>query len=240
MDTQKPPLVLPGDEAIRPLGDSITSDSFSRSEKILTPDKRFLLNLIPQPFAGNILTAKVYVLLLNPGFGLLDIFAEEQSKEFRRELVKALSGNRQLWGLNPKYYWTGGFGWISRKIRTLVETIGQERKWSIPKTLEFFSEHIAILELVPYHSSTFSLAKGTMDQLEFVRLIKNFLHEEIVPRARKGDCTIIVTRKSKDWELRTETNNVVIYQPSEARAAHLSMNTRGGKAILSQLRKISS
>jgi len=239
LDRNSSCLILPGDEAILPYGDSISSEQFARSERLIAPSERFLFNLVPSPFGGKILTAKVYILMLNPGFGLLDIFAEEQSPEFRSALFQTLGGKRAHLGFDHRFYWTGGFGYNLQKFRGLLERIQKERDLTDLQSLQFFANHVATLELVPYHSTRFALPRRIVDQLESVRLMKAFVLEELIHRAKRGDCTLIATRRADDWDLGDESENIVIYRGSESRAAHLSPDSRGGQTILKQLRKIS-
>jgi hypothetical protein len=237
LDTSKKSLILPGDEEIREYGDVLTSSEFAKKDQVVIPNRKFFLNLIPQPFAGKLLTAKVYVLLLNPGFGNLDLFAEEQSPEFRNKLIKTLGGQCPHLGFDPSLHWTGGFQWTTRKFRTLIEKVQNDRSWSMHKTLSFFAEHVATVELVPYHSAHYHLSPKVVDRLKSVNLVRKFVVEDLARRAADGDCTIIVTRKAREWGIRNGPN-ILVYPPSESRSAHLSINTRGGKAILKQLEKI--
>ncbi|TVP77629.1 MAG: hypothetical protein EA353_09935 [Puniceicoccaceae bacterium] len=231
-------MILPGDEAIRKCGDSVSSSAFEKSDRILFPDKRFIFNLVPQPYAGKIRTAKVYFLLLNPGFGLRDIFAEEQSPDYRAKLVNTLNGRTRHIGFDTELYWTGGFEWTTRKFRTLIETIRDERGWKTHQTLRFFADHVATLELVPYHSNHYGLSNKIVEQLQSVQLMRDFVRHELLPRAESGDCTLLITRKAKEWGIPEKTPNVITYGRHEARGAHISKKTRGGIAILKQLRTI--
>jgi hypothetical protein len=57
----------------------------------------------------------------------------------------------------------------------------------------------------------------------------------LIPKAKKGNCTLIVTRKTKDWGCPCDAkhkDNIVVYQGGETRGASLSSKSKGGKAIL--------
>lgn len=62
----------------------------------------------------------------------------------------------------------------------------------------------------------------------------NYVHDVLEPRAQQGDIRLIVVRTSSAWGLE-EHKNCIVYTGSEARGGHLSINTRGGKAILEVL-----
>jgi hypothetical protein len=229
-------LILPGDQAISGWGKAISSSEFAMTDQVVKPNEKFYFNLIPQPFAGKLLTAKVYILLLNPGLGNLDLFAEEQSPEYRNKLVKSLRGNCPHLYFDPSLHWTGGFQWFTRKFKTLIKEVQKDKSWSMQQTLSFFAEHVATIELVPYHSAHFSLNQKVIDQLQSVNLVREFVCNELVKRAKAGDCTIIVSRKAREWGIKA-SKNIVVYTAMEARGAHLSAKTRGGEAILKQLKK---
>jgi hypothetical protein len=56
----------------------------------------------------------------------------------------------------------------------------------------------------------------------------------VVQRVRDGQAVVVVARKSKVWGL-PKHEGIVAYDGAEARAAHLTPNSRGGKLILDHL-----
>lgn len=67
-----------------------------------------------------------------------------------------------------------------------------------------------------------------------VQLAKQFVHDELVPRARLDECLIVVTRAANKWQV-PPLKNVITYTPTEALSAHLNARSRGGAAIMSHL-----
>ncbi len=73
-----PPFIHPADQPImeRYSRESVDVrkcdfDGFVKSERFgAFQDHRFHLSLVPVPYAGNLATADIFVLLLNPGFNL--------------------------------------------------------------------------------------------------------------------------------------------------------------------------
>lgn len=235
---RKTPIILRGDEAVLEYGNNRSSDRFAQDPLLLDPGKQFFLNLIPAPYTGPIRTASVYLLLLNPGFSSLDLFAEEREPKLRRRLIRNLSGNTPNLSFDPKFHWTGGFRWTLSKFRKLIDVISTERRLYTPKEkLDFFANQIAILELVPYHSPSFPLSPTEFNNLQSVELMKDFVEKFVIPRAKADECTVVITRKVKEWGV-GRGKNVILYGPGEARGAHISPQTRGGKAILKRLRRV--
>lgn len=61
--------------------------------------------------------------------------------------------------------------------------------------------------------------------------------ETLVPRANRGEAVIVVSRQAATWGLDELSDAIVCYSNTEARGAHLTQNTRGGKLILNRLLK---
>ena len=82
-----------------------------------------------------------------------------------------------------------------------------------------------------YHSKTFAFPHKLLEKLRSVQLAQQFVGGVLLPRAKRNDCLIVVTRSGRYWGL-TGRRNVVIYEGSETRSAHLSPSSRGGNSIL--------
>src|SRR5215813_6291846 len=65
-------------------------------------------------------------------------------------------------------------------------------------------------------------------------LYQRRLPEVVLPRVECGDAIAIVTRKTTLWRL-PDHRRVVRYSGAEARSAHLTQTSPGGRAILEQL-----
>ena len=52
----------------------------------------------------------------------------------------------------------------------------------------------------------------------------------LVPKAVAGEISIVATRQASEWGLQS-SENVVLYDGIEARAAYLTLNSRGGQLI---------
>ena len=57
-----------------------------------------------------------------------------------------------------------------------------------------------------------------------------------MPRVQGGDAVAIALRKVKEWDL-PEHSGVIRYEGGQARSAHLTPNSPGGKAIVEHLLK---
>ncbi len=203
-------------------------------------DHRLHLSLFPVPYAGDLRSAPVVILALNPGFKHSDYWAEFKDSEFQKRLRTNL---RQLFNdtdypfpfLDPQFCWHSGFRWWERKLRDVIQSIAKERyrgyRGSYLRALKFLSQNLACIELIPYHSDTFRDHR-LLKELPSAKHARTFVRENLVPAAIAGKRTVIVTRQKAGWEMPRQGGDLIIYGKGEPRGASLSKNSRGGKAIL--------
>ena len=65
--------------------------------------------------------------------------------------------------------------------------------------MELSAERVAVLELVPYHSAVFAMSDAQVNQLESVRLVREFVFGKSLPRHARGECKVIVLRSRERW-----------------------------------------
>lgn len=235
------PYVLPGDEAILDQVDLYCRhtgwDNFIAEPNFGMPGHSQLhLDLLPMPFVGNLKTASIFVLMLNPGFGPHDYFGEYMIPDYRTALLDNLRQTRSnsFLFLDPRFSWHGEYDYWHTKLRDVIVTFARNVGISYGQARRFFQSNIAALELVPYHSVSFAVPHRVLTSLRSVQLVRAFVSEELLPRARAGECLLVVTRAVKGWKLPTH-KNVIAYTASESRSAHLSPQSRGGTSILNFL-----
>lgn len=237
------PFVLPGDEALlreRKLFCRIPDwNNFISNPDFGAPENTELhLDLLPIPFIGSLMSASVYLLMLNPGFGPHDYFGEYCVPEYRSTLIENMHQARasSFMFLDPRFSWHGGFDYWHSKLCELIKSFSQQCDVPYGKARNYFQKNIAAIELVPYHSVNFTLPQRVLNKMQSVSLAQAFVHDNLVQRARSDDCLIIVTRAVKHWQLPVH-RNIVTYSAVEARSAHLTSKSRGGHAIMRFLRR---
>lgn len=232
------PYVLSGDEIILAEPDLFCRfagwDGLIADPEFGTPgNSRLHVDLLPIPFVGNLRSASVFLLMLNPGFGPHDYFGEYRVPEHRAALADNLhqSHANSFLFLDPRFSWHGGYDYWHTKLRSIIAGFAERVNIPYGRARRFLQAHLAAIELSPYHSVNFKLPGGVLNSLRSVQLARAFVHEELLPRAKSGDCLLVVTRAVENWRL-PAYDNVVAYAATEARGAHLSERTRGGAAIL--------
>ncbi|HEY4760770.1 MAG TPA: hypothetical protein VIH42_09340 [Thermoguttaceae bacterium] len=235
----KPPYILDGDEIIQDIGlchpysnfhEYIGSKEFGNELP-----KMFHTGLLPVPYSGNIIRASIYILGLNPGFGPLNYYEETFDKKFRQESTCQLKqmqlNHKYPWPwLNPVFSWTGGGKYWTRKLREIINKVAEQKQQIFVDAMKSLSKRIATLEFVPYHSKSYSLPRKIVKQMNSPELMRNFVYEYVVPRVIRGEAIVVVLRHGEVWDLPMH-NNIIIYKPPATRAAHLSLKSKGGKAI---------
>ena len=194
------------------------------------------LSLLPVPYVGNLHDADIVILLLNPGFTYSDYWAEYKVPAFRKRseetLYQSLDGVKfPFFGLDPQFCFHGGFLWWEKKLRDVITVAKMKLGCTYLEAMRELSTRLACIELVPYHSSSFR-AHSLIGRLPSVQMAQRFVRESLLPDARAGRRTLIVTRQVKAWGLPTDEANVILYKDGHTRGASLSPNSDGGKAIL--------
>jgi hypothetical protein len=112
------------------------------------PNKRVILDSIPEPFIGDPASARVALLGLNPGHSKKDRKAHNDPC-FRKAMFHNLRHEEQdyrFYPLNPAFAWTGAGKWWLSRTRELREAVGGE-----PST---FAKRLLVIEWFPYHTVT--------------------------------------------------------------------------------------
>jgi hypothetical protein len=137
--------------------------SVSNFFKLTSPnqDGYFHLSLSPVPYLGNLRSADIFLLMLNPKAGYVD-YCTNADPEFQLLLARTLKqeeGEKVCLALDPEYCrWSSWFGYYEKLFRaTLLEHA--IRAGSYGEALKALSRRLAILELVPYFSANTSRIK---------------------------------------------------------------------------------
>lgn len=215
--------------------DFVRSSRFGASD-----DKCLHLQLLPQPYVGNLATADIFLLSLNPGFDVADYWGELEHAGFRKILIgnlhqRPIKGRLAFPLLDPSFSWHGGYRYWESKLRTVIQETAAGRTGGYQGALEYAAKRLAALELVPYHSTGFRARE--LIAAPTAEAMKRFVLRGLLPRAKRGEILIVVLRRARDWQVPQRARGVVIYQPKHARSASLGKMSPGGRAILRRLRR---
>ncbi|OGF01623.1 MAG: hypothetical protein A2024_05550 [Candidatus Edwardsbacteria bacterium GWF2_54_11] len=222
----KPPYILKGDKALLSFSKHSLYTNYNTFIKNHHPadTKTIHLGLLPVPYAGNLAKAKIFILLLNPGFKPINYFTEYNHKPYRQALLnnlkqKNLDAKYPFLFLNPSFLWTGGGSYWSQKFGKIIEEIMGQKGWEYQKALSHISQKVAIIQSFPYHSGKYSLTKKETKKLASPKLAREYVRNVLKKKAESGKILVLVTRHAKAWGI--EGRNIINFKGPDARAAHL-------------------
>lgn len=166
-----PPYVLPEDAAV------FAEPKFK--------DEGYRFDAFPDPFIGNLSTARVIFLSLNPGFKEEDITVNLSNKFFVQEAWKNLSheSNAPFMYLMDELKETFGYQWWHELLEKSVRDEGLK--------YEVIRERIGVIEYMPYHSETY-----TPNRLVVPSQLYAF---GLVRQAIKDGRYIVIMRNVRAW-----------------------------------------
>jgi hypothetical protein len=158
-----------------------------RHNSSCTPETKFVLESIPEPFIGNPETARVVLLGKNPGHADDDL-KSYQDAGFREAMFRNLRHERQeypFYPLNPAFKQTGAGSWWREHTCQLREKYGVS-----DRTL---ATRLMVIEWFPYHSIKFKRPKEPcFSQHYSFQLARKMLSTE--------DILVIRMRGKNEWD----------------------------------------
>lgn len=170
-------------------------------------EKVLFLDLIPSPYSGDLKTADIFLLQLNPGFGALDYLGEYENQAYKTakldNLKQQLSDSPYPFkSLNPAFAWTGGFKYWESRLRRYIQAIQRKENLSnYQSALSYLSKRLAVIELVPYHSRKGCVPDRAVEALPSSQAIVRLVGSEITRRAKAGAALVIVMRGHRHWQV---------------------------------------
>ncbi|MBE2225552.1 MAG: hypothetical protein IAF02_28710 [Anaerolineae bacterium] len=239
-----PPYIIEGDQEILSSPQNFVINH-NWQEAIQAPDfgdpkdTRLHLGLLPQPFIGDIRRATIYILLLNPGLGPQDYYGEYQVPEYRMALLNNLKqqfieNSRPFIFLDTQFSWHSGFNWWHGKLSKVIQEIASSQKITFASARTRLASQIACIELMPYHSVSFREKGQWLKRLTSVELARKFVNDFVLERVQREEAILIVTRKVAVWDLPV-MKGIITYNSTQARAAHLTPDSPGGRAIFERM-----
>lgn len=196
------------------------------SEKVHPADREILFNApnkfdldcLPTPFYGPLRTAPIVLLYTNPGHSDKDKKAGSDPSE-QQFYFRQRQGNewlRDQRGLTEKSWW------VSRTKRICADP-------------EYLRSRVAVLELCPYHSSSFVDAKMART-LPSYQTALGWAHQYLFPMARARERVVICLRAAKRWGLQRNASDGFLFAPGVNRSGHMLSQDRD--VIIQTARKI--
>lgn len=224
----------------------------------MTPEtnKGLALHLLPLAVNGSLKRADVVILMLNSGFGDGDALWETAHPNEHQVMLASQRANLHqshgseeqypFYDLNPLFrdhpgaaYWKGGANLAvakrqAKKLGSIAARLSDV--WNAPLETVYrgISNHVAVVELLAYRSTEFKHER-LFSKLPSCAAALNLVRA-LVAEDQK---LIVVPRRVKEWGFvgcGDNTENLIVYNPNQGRAASLTTRSAGGQAILARLK----
>ena len=172
------------------------------------------LTLLPQPYVGDLLNAKVVLLMANPGLDAFSFYIEDNYPDYQKAVIETIRQERKSHiHLDPQWCWTSGFKWWEQKLRIVAkELMTRQSGVSYGEALGLLACQVACIEYVPYPSTSFAGPENLPSSLMAKRAA--------IEISQNSERLVVVTRKVKTWGI-PSADNVINYTAGQARAASL-------------------
>ncbi len=251
-DAAPPPYVLEDDKDCLKSYPTVTYHSWDEAWQApdffcsdRSEDKRLHLGLLPGPFVGDLLTARIYVLMTNPGLELGD-YVEHEKTAFRRALLANLmqepsDGVLPFLCLDRQFAWHGAFKYWDSKLWETIQALASNLGISEPQARATIGKNLAVIQQSPYHSANGPNDIKRLHNWPSVRLAGEFVRDTVTKRVREKQAIVIAMRRVEWWnnylaeDLDEEQGVIRSANSGEKRAVNLRPTSRAGSAILRHL-----
>lgn len=196
---------------------------------------KFAKDLLPVPYCGDLVSAKIIILMINPGQSEGENeYIMEANILFKSKLKANIYQNFKneefpFFYLDPSLSFHPGYNYWFSRFKKLIKELKSLKNISDFESQKFFAKNIAILELVPYHSKEYkgNIHKYLPSSLEAKKAFLTLSKDKLIIIPRKHKAWGYEKPKAKQFVL---NKNVLIYFNQ---AAYFGKNVR--KIIIDKL-----
>lgn len=172
----------------------------------------FHFHLAPVPYLGDLSSADIILLMINPGVGYAD-YGTDACPSFEKALQENLHRKRQqCLALDPKYWWSSWFVYYNRELQATLWHYAMTKNISYEKALDDLSRRFAILELVPYYSRNVDrIPHWYSRELPSAKAAKEAALE-LADKADEGEVTILQRWGVTRWGIGQHKNLITLEQ----------------------------
>lgn len=206
---------------------------------------KFHLNLIPEPYAGDIRRAPVVILMKNPGFDD-HVYWEHEQEDYRKAMFANIrqdfsDGRPPFFSLRPEFSHMGNFRYFGRRLADLIEQFAEENHVSTQVALDVVARTICVVQMTGYTSK----APPSCDLLHSATVVRRWVHEEVLPAVKNHDRSLLVMRavgewmKAYDWQdLRAHCGPDLYLEEKNTRNPWFAPNSLQGQIILRRAKEV--
>jgi len=158
------------------------------------------LDLIPEPYIGDLNKCQFLILMANPGLSERDQ-GDHKSPKLRELAIQNLNQKESDWPfylLSPETRKFSGGEYWSRRLGGLAREIAVSEDLDSESALMEVSRRVAVAEMHPYHSKKFHGSETllSLDSSRFTHVLVN--------KAIKRGCSVLVARGLTLWNQKLE------------------------------------
>jgi len=175
--------------------ESFLSSHFSKKSIY---EKALHIGLPLAPFAGNLKTAKLILLLMNPGVAPSNYFI---LNSYDGDLYKSLSHILNPSYMNPERAWSAGYGYGIKRWKKVLDEL-YKKTGNMNLALETLRNGVAVLQYSPYPSKIgdWSIFNQLETSLYSKFAAQILMDEKKIVVCGRGARQWELTSKYKDWE----------------------------------------
>lgn len=186
---------------------------------------RVIANRLPQPWTGPLSRADVFVLFGNPGSEGTEDSYEAANPEFAQALRDQLTGEANHVFLDPRFADHPGWAWMYGKFGADL-------------ALRDLADRLCTIELFPYAGEDNDYGKSVSSWLPSSVVLREWVHEDLVPRTLGGEVAMFVMRAARAWGFTPGDREGSLYVApvGQSQGAYLTAATEAGVLLRQWLR----
>jgi hypothetical protein len=206
---------------------------FGNCDNLFGNNLQLHTGLIPVPYSGDIKNARIYLLMINPGFHHNDYYSENHCQNYRDALIHSfrqenINNNFPFHYLNPEFCHTsGGDYWFKKFHDIIIQLTNNVDNYNYEDSIRLISRNICTLELFPYHSINFGLNQQIINGCSSINRIRHFVNQLL---DGQRDILIECLRQPENWNLNGRNDDRLHILPSQQRQS-ASFKTTGELGI---------
>ena len=192
---------------------------------------KILTNLLVVPFFGDVESAKIYILMGNPGFHTGDYVDEIENKDYQELVNKNLKLELKTFkSLHENAINTGGYRYWSQngRIPKITKLLTELNNKDYSQNYEFVKNSICVIESIAYHSC--NKPDNELYNLPSSRFTKRLVNEHVQTKVNKSEAMCFVWRSVSFWNMQ-DNKNLLIRDPKKAQ---LSMFTNEEARVMAE------
>jgi hypothetical protein len=171
------------------------------NKKTLPIDDKPHFDLTPVPYTGDLKSADIFLLMVNPVLGYAD-YGSDGCPEFQKALRNNIDqkDNTSCLALDTRFWWSSWFNYYERLLRPTIREYSEKTETTYLEALNRFSARLAIIELAPYYSADSSWLTPRAKKLPSAKMAQAAAKQ----LAQNKEVLVVVRWGREKWDLKSK------------------------------------